>query len=86
MDCEGITVGLTHCLACGSRALLNLDRALSRHRALNPWRDREAIARATAARSAQPESFHPGSKTTGHLVRRGVDSLRLAWDNSENLA
>lgn len=29
MDCETITAGYTHCLGCGSRALLNLARVLS---------------------------------------------------------
>lgn len=31
LDCETITAGHTNCFACGSRALLNLARALSQH-------------------------------------------------------
>jgi hypothetical protein len=33
MDCETITAGYTHCLGCGSRALLNLARVLSQNAA-----------------------------------------------------
>jgi len=31
LDCETITTAHTNCLACGSRALLNLARVLSQH-------------------------------------------------------
>jgi hypothetical protein len=78
LDCEVITLGHTRCMACGSSALLNVDRALSRH-----WTSSQNSAqRVTVVQ--MPAGHTPGSKRSPNQAR--VAAARFVLNPSESLA
>jgi hypothetical protein len=84
MDCEMLTIGLTHCLACGSRALLSVDRALSRHRPFNPAiAERAVVVSMSRARAKQPTRIFESAQVRG---RGNIHSIGYAFSPTENPA
>jgi len=64
LDCETITTAHTNCMACGSRALLNLARILSQHTA--------GLSSANPS-SAAPIAFPVRQRHGFHTTERNVD-------------
>jgi hypothetical protein len=72
LDCETITTAHTNCHACGSRALLNVARALDQQGPAHLVRARRtAIVQISEPRARQRDTF-----------RRGAPSLGRGRDNS----
>lgn len=88
LDCETIMTTQTNCHACGSRALLNVARALNRqHLSDLVCSGRRSVVQMSLAHVRQRDAFHRGAPNLGR--NRGRDSgLSLEFDlsKSENSA
>ena len=87
LDCETIMTTQTNCHACGSRALLNVARALNRpHLSDLVCSGRRSVVQMSLAQVRQRDTFHRGAPNLGR--NRGRDSgLSLEFDlKSENSA
>ncbi len=85
LDCETITTAHTNCLACGSRALLNLARVLSQHSS-----DRlRSVSTAAVPMSLSPirqrQTFRPGAPNADRrLERTDAAPMRFVIGGSPN--
>ncbi len=88
LDCETITTAHTNCHACGSGALLNVARALSRQRPPDlASSGRTAVVQMSVPRVCQRETFHMGASNLGRSrVRENVLSRKFDLSMSENSA
>ena len=78
LDCEMITVAPTSCLACGSDALLNISRALSRPGLEGAgMSDQRAIAGGPGNYPGRERVFfRPGGSAPVRGIQFGFDSTR----------
>lgn len=87
LDCETITAGHMHCHACGSRALLNIARALSRPSSSPAVANLEpaAIVQMPIRRRHQHASYARGESNFGQNLIRG-NAYAFGVGASENRA
>lgn len=88
LDCETITTGHTNCLACGSRALLNVARTLNRPRHSDGLRpERSAVVQMSPPQMRQRNMLYRGAPNGDRS--RGQESAlprRFDFSMSENSA
>jgi hypothetical protein len=88
LDCETITTTHTNCHACGSRALLNVARALNRqHLSDLVCSGRRSVVQMPVAHVRQRDRFHRGAPKLGrNRGRDGALSQEFDLSKSENSA
>ncbi len=88
LDCETITTAHTNCYACGSRALLNVARALDQQRPSDlACSGRAAVVQMSAPFVRQRDTFHQGATNLGrNQGRESVLPRKLDLSMSENSA
>jgi hypothetical protein len=88
LDCETITSAQTNCHACGSRALLNVARALDRQRPSDlACSARIAAVQMSVPRKAQRDTpYRRTPSLDRNRGREGMLPLRIDLSMSENSA
>jgi hypothetical protein len=83
LDCETISASHSSCLVCGSSALLNIARVLSRHRASSVSQAEKITAIPLPAPRLGPGiAFYKGDSISATLNRNDVPAMRFGAENS----